>query len=146
MSFPIFTLVKIVPLLTCYVTLGLFLSAHFSHQRIRLRKLPGPLQLWYSMISELLFHQASLKFSFIVCVGWSGNDIITKTSFFPLLMKAPLCREEEMGTRISGPWPKDTSILGIVVSWNISIWLTSTVRNYVLAISAEEMKSSCKHV
>lgn len=88
--------------------------------------------LWYSVISELLFHQASLKFSFIVCVGWSGNDIITKTSFFPPLIKEPLCREEEMESRILGPQPKDTSILGIslLVSWNISIWLTSTVHNY----------------
>lgn len=146
MSFPMFTLVKTVPPLTGCVTLGLFLSAHFSHRRTRLRKLSGPLQLWCSVISELLFHQASLKFSFIVCVGWSGNDVITKTSFFPLLMKAPPSREEEMGTGISGPRPKDASILGIVVSRNISIWLTSTARNYVLAISAEEMKSSCKHV
>lgn len=65
------------------------------------------------MTSELSFHQASLKFSFIVYVGWSGSDIITKTSFFPPLMKAPLCREEEMETRITGLQPKDTSILGI---------------------------------
>lgn len=60
-------------------------------------------------------------------------------SFLPL-MKAPLCREEEMETRISGPQPKDTSILGIglLVSRNISIWLISTVRNYVLAVSTGE--------
>ena len=54
-----------------------------------------------------------------------------------------------MGGRISGPRPEDTSILGVAVSWNISLWLTSAIHNDVLAISTEEMNphvNTCKHL
>ena len=64
------------------------------------------------------------------------------------LASGPAMTHSVAGSWRAWPQPKDTSILGIclLVSGNISIWSTSAVHNYVLAISTGGETKSCKHL